>query len=155
MTTLTPAAISKKLARRNKLLCRRDGLYDHKVIDRIDAELRAGVSPGVNKEVDEALGRECATLPKRETPRRIDGDHLHQCDWCGEWYTGARVDHGCPPPPISAMEQSYIDSFDLPTPRITIDASRAVAVVEALEKAAEQAEAGRRDWKDIKGNCDQ
>lgn len=23
-------------------------------------------------------------------------DHLHQCGWCGEWYTGARVDHGCP-----------------------------------------------------------
>lgn len=45
---------------------------------------------------------------------RGDGLHLHQCGWCGEWYNGARVDHGCPPPPVSAMEQDYIDSFDKP-----------------------------------------
>ena len=28
--------------------------------------------------------------------RWLEFESFHQCGWCGEWYVGARVDHGCP-----------------------------------------------------------
>lgn len=52
--------IDKLIKRRDSLLTRRDGLYDHAVVDRIDAQL-AQVPPGQREDVDYALGR---VLPK-------------------------------------------------------------------------------------------
>ena len=56
--------ITELLRKRDKMLTRRDGLYDHAVIDAIDAQL-AAVEPGKRNDVDLALGRTCATLPDR------------------------------------------------------------------------------------------
>lgn len=56
--------ITELLRKRDKMLTRRDGLYDHAVIDEIDAQL-AAVEPGTRNDVDLALGRMCATLPDR------------------------------------------------------------------------------------------
>lgn len=64
---MTDAEIAHLLTTRNKILMRRDGLIDSKRIDRIDAKLRT-VAPGVNNEVDKALGRLCAVL-ERFAPR--------------------------------------------------------------------------------------
>ncbi len=58
-TPITDEQIAKWLEKRNTLLERRDGLYKHSIIDRIDAQL-AQVPAGQNNEVDQALGRECA-----------------------------------------------------------------------------------------------
>ncbi len=57
--------IDRLIARRDKLLTRRDGLYDHAVINRIDAKLRAACPAGQRNDVDMALGRLCAVLPPR------------------------------------------------------------------------------------------
>ncbi len=90
MTPSTPSKIpsdeqiGKWLAQRDKILTRRDALIDSARVDAIDRKLQQ-VPPGHNNRVDLALMRPCAIL-------------LHQCGWCGEWYTGARVDHGCPAP---------------------------------------------------------
>lgn len=52
------------IAQRNKLLQRRDALYDRKRIDAIDAKL-AAVPAGQRNDVDLALGRPEAQLPER------------------------------------------------------------------------------------------
>ncbi len=54
--------IDRLIAKRDRLLTRRDGLYDSEVINRIDAQL-AQVEPGVDNRVDLALGRACAVHP--------------------------------------------------------------------------------------------
>lgn len=58
---MTPDKIAELLSKRDRLLTRRDGLYDHAVIKRIEAQL-GEVEPGVNNQVDLALGRTCAVL---------------------------------------------------------------------------------------------
>jgi len=68
-----------------------------------------------------------APKPERFQNPAVTLEHLHQCGWCGEYYIGSRVDHGCPPDTrtvddlsdtydenaISAMEHSYVASFEL------------------------------------------
>ena len=56
--------IARLLSRRNKLMTRRDGLYDHKIIATIDEQL-SKVEPGYNNDVDLALGRSNSVLPER------------------------------------------------------------------------------------------
>lgn len=62
---MTDDRIDYLIAQRNKLLQRRDALYDRKRIDAIDAKLR-DVPPGERNDVDLALGRHEAQLPVRE-----------------------------------------------------------------------------------------
>ncbi len=59
---MNASKIDLLLARRDKLLTRRDGLYKHSVVDRIDSQLR-DVPPGQDNRVDLALGRACAVHP--------------------------------------------------------------------------------------------
>jgi hypothetical protein len=61
---MTDAQINDLLRKRDRLLTRRDGLYDRDVIDRIDKQL-ATVEPGTDNRVDLALGRLCAKLERR------------------------------------------------------------------------------------------
>lgn len=56
--------IDRLISRRNKLTSRRDGLYDHRLISRIDEQLEH-VPPGARNDVDLLLGRPCAQLPPR------------------------------------------------------------------------------------------
>ena len=64
---MTDSEIASLLSRRNKILCRRDGLIDSKRIKRIESKL-ATVEPGRNNAVDLALGRRCAKL-EQYTPK--------------------------------------------------------------------------------------
>lgn len=49
--------INRLIEQRNKLLQRRDSLYDHERVNRIDAKLSAAVAPGQRQDVDLLLGR--------------------------------------------------------------------------------------------------
>jgi hypothetical protein len=61
---MNASQIDDLLRKRDRLLTRRDGLYDNKVIDRIDKQL-ATVEPETDNRVDLALGRRCAKLERR------------------------------------------------------------------------------------------
>lgn len=64
LAPLTPDRINQLLTRREKLLTKRDALYDNKRVDRIEAIL-AQVPAGQNNRIDLALGRPCAQLEPR------------------------------------------------------------------------------------------
>ncbi len=66
---LTPNKIDALIAKRDLMLTRRDGLYDHDVVNRIDAQL-ATVPAGQDNRVDLALGRSCAVQPPRPNYQR-------------------------------------------------------------------------------------
>lgn len=142
---------------RNRLTDRRDEQIDYVAVDEIDAQLH-DVPPGTRNDVDLLLGRGEAVLPERQDTLP-EHQHMHQCGWCGEYYIGARVDHGCPPPPTSAMEQDYINSFDAPRPgyfvsqSVTLDAVKPLADA-MIEQYGSLMSDSPRDWKDLRGDCD-
>lgn len=68
---MSAAQIDRLIEQRNKLLTRRDGLYDTERVNRIDAQLRAAVAPGTRQDVDEMLGR---VLPNRAAVTRWSTD---------------------------------------------------------------------------------
>lgn len=60
---MKPELINRLIAKREEMTSRRDGLYDHRLIDKIDERL-ATVPPGTRNDVDLLLGRR-AELPER------------------------------------------------------------------------------------------
>lgn len=84
LAPLTTDRINQLLARREKLLTKRDALYDNKRVDRIEAIL-AQVPDGQNNRIDLALGRPCAQLEPQsdngatKCARNYTGVPTHKC----------------------------------------------------------------------------
>lgn len=131
---MTTRKIDQLIARRNKLTNRRDGLYDHKVVDDIDKKLAALSPAGERNDVDLLLGRTCATLPSQpvydahshaETVAKRHGD-MTGIGW-----------------PLQAMINTVNDA----KPLSDLSERMALAYKESELKDYD-------DWQHIKGDCD-